>query len=52
MEYTAIFEENGGEYTGSLRIVAKNARKLSAKEIEADGVLIEIDEKIIEFYEG
>jgi len=47
-EWIIIFNENGGEYSGSLRIVGKKLKKLSNKEIYVDGVLIEIDEDIIE----
>ncbi len=43
------FEENGSEYTGSLKVTAKELHRDEANEkgFWADGVFVEIDERII-----
>lgn len=49
VEHKVLFEENGSEYTGELKIQSKHSfRQVNANTIEADGVIIEIDEHIIE----
>ncbi len=50
-KYLIEFEENGGEYIGSLEITAKYASKFSSDTILADGVEIKIDEKITSIQE-
>lgn len=51
MKILVIFEENGSEYTGSLRIVCNTWEKLDDCKIKVDNVEIEIDENIISIEE-
>lgn len=45
-QWTVTFEENGGEYYGSLVITADRCEKTGECQVTADGVVIDIDERI------
>jgi hypothetical protein len=45
------YEQNGEEYVGYIKILAKRLKKIDKTKILADGVTIELDEKIISIEE-
>ncbi len=47
--WNVLFEENGSEYGGSLKVTAKELHRdeENEKAFWADGVFVEIDERII-----
>ncbi len=47
MKWTIEYEENAGEYTGTLIIAARNLNQLNNYVVIADEVVITFDEKII-----
>lgn len=49
-KYVVTFEENGCEYTGSLIVTCNKINKIAECEFTADGIHIEIDEKIISIH--
>lgn len=49
--YIVEFEENGSEYTGWLKVTCNKIKQIGNNTFIVDGVMVEIDEKIIEIEE-
>jgi hypothetical protein len=47
MKRSVWFEENGGEYSGCLRIECKSLKQIDSRTIKVNGAIIQIDEDII-----
>ncbi len=50
-QFKIIFEENASEYTGWLKVSCNKIEKIGENTFKADGVIVEIDEKILSINE-